>query len=45
MAVINKHFLELPGDYLFSEITKRVRAHADRHPQTGLIGLGIVEVT
>ena len=45
MATINKHYLELPGDYLFSEIAKRVRSYADKHPDAKLIRLGIGDVT
>ena len=45
MALVNEHFLKLPGSYLFSDIAKRVNAYKVTHPDTPLIRLGIGDVT
>ena len=45
MALINEHFLKLPGSYLFSEIAKRVKAYKESHPEAQVISLGIGDVT
>ncbi|MDR2694999.1 MAG: LL-diaminopimelate aminotransferase [Deltaproteobacteria bacterium] len=45
MAYINAHYLQLPGDYLFSEVARRVAAHTAAHPDRKLIRLGIGDVT
>ena len=45
MAHINAHYLDLPGDYLFSEVARRVAAHAATKPERKLIRLGIGDVT
>ncbi|MDR2489385.1 MAG: LL-diaminopimelate aminotransferase [Desulfovibrio sp.] len=45
MAIVNTHYLNLPGNYLFSEIAKRVQTHAAAHPDAKLIRLGIGDVT
>ena len=45
MALINEHFLKLPGSYLFSEIAKRVRTYKEAHPEAQVISLGIGDVT
>ncbi|MDR3060514.1 MAG: LL-diaminopimelate aminotransferase [Dysgonamonadaceae bacterium] len=45
MALINEHFLKLPGSYLFSEIAKRVKTYKEAHPEAQVISLGIGDVT
>ena len=45
MVKINENFLKLPGNYLFSEIAKKVNAFQNAHPQSRLIRLGIGDVT
>ena len=32
MAVINKNYLKLPGNYLFSDIAKKVNMYKENHP-------------
>ncbi len=45
MALVNEHFLKLPGSYLFSEIAKKVESYRLLHPDRKLISLGIGDVT
>ena len=45
MALINEHFLKLPGNYLFQDIAKRVKAYKVSHPKKRDISLGIGDVT
>lgn len=45
MALVNEHFLKLPGSYLFSDIVKRVNTFKVTHPKHNLIRLGIGDVT
>lgn len=45
MALVNEHFLKLPGSYLFSDIAKKVNAFKVTHPGSKLIRLGIGDVT
>ncbi len=45
MFVANGHFNLLQGNYLFSEIGKRVSAYAASHPDAKLIRMGIGDVT
>jgi len=45
MALVNEHFLKLPGSYLFSDIAKRVNSFKVTHPKTEIIRLGIGDVT
>ncbi len=45
MALINEHYLNLPGSYLFSEIARKVREFSAAHPEISLIRLGIGDVT
>jgi LL-diaminopimelate aminotransferase len=45
MAKINDHYLKLKSSYLFSEIARRVKAFAEKHPQARIIRLGIGDVT
>ena len=43
--VINPHYSELPGNYLFKEITNRVDAYLQTHPGDVLLRLGVGDVT
>ncbi len=45
MTLINEHFLKLPGNYLFSEIAKKVNSYKKTHPGAKIISLGIGDVT
>ena len=45
MALVNEHFLKLPNNYLFSDISKKVNAFKVSHPKTDIIRLGIGDVT
>ena len=45
MALVNEHFLKLPGNYLFADIAKRVNAFKVSHPKVKVISLGIGDVT
>ncbi|MDR0348017.1 MAG: LL-diaminopimelate aminotransferase [Tannerella sp.] len=45
MALINEHFLKLPGNYLFADIAKKVQAYQAAHPKVRIISLGIGDVT
>ncbi len=45
MALVNEHFLKLPGSYLFSEIAKRVNIYKQANPERKVISLGIGDVT
>ncbi len=45
MANINANYLKLPGNYLFSEIARRVEVYSAAHPEAKLIRLGIGDVT
>ena len=45
MALVNEHFLKLPGNYLFSDIAKRVNSFKVTHPRQQVISLGIGDVT
>ena len=45
MALINEHFLKLPGNYLFQDIAKRVKAYKVSHQKKRVISLGIGDVT
>jgi LL-diaminopimelate aminotransferase len=45
MALINEQFLKLPGNYLFSDIAKKVNAFKSSHPDARVISLGIGDVT
>lgn len=45
MTSINEHFLKLPGNYLFSEIAKKVNSYKQNHPEAKVISLGIGDVT
>ncbi|MDR3268496.1 MAG: LL-diaminopimelate aminotransferase [Tannerella sp.] len=45
MALVNEHFLKLPGNYLFSDIAKKVQTFKRTHPKAEIISLGIGDVT
>ena len=45
MVKINDNFLKLPGNYLFSEIAKKVSVFEKSHKESRLIRLGIGDVT
>ena len=45
MVSVNENFIKLPGNYLFSEVAKRVSAFKASHPEVRLIRLGIGDVT
>ncbi|MEG0454625.1 LL-diaminopimelate aminotransferase [Bacteroides neonati] len=45
MALVNEHFLKLPGSYLFSDIAKKINTFKITHPQKEIIRLGIGDVT
>lgn len=45
MALINEHFLKLSGNYLFSDIAKKVKTYKITHPKEKVISLGIGDVT
>lgn len=45
MALINDHFNALSGNYLFSEIAKKVAHYKDQHPESHIISLGIGDIT
>ena len=45
MAFINDNYQKLPGNYLFSEIAKRVSAFQSKNPEAKVIRLGIGDVT
>lgn len=45
MALVNEHFLKLPGSYLFSDIAKKVNTFKVTHPKQEIIRLGIGDVT
>lgn len=45
MVKVNKNFLELKDNYLFSEINKRVKEYAKENPNANIIKLGIGDVT
>lgn len=42
---INPHYSNLPGNYLFKEITNRAEAYLRSHPNDRLLRLGIGDVT
>lgn len=45
MALVNEHFLKLPGSYLFSDIAKKINTFKITHPKQDIIRLGIGDVT
>ena len=45
MTKLNEHLQKLPGNYLFSEVARRVSAVAQAEPERPLLRLGIGDVT
>lgn len=45
MLKVNEHFLELPANYLFSEMARRVALFKESHPNADVISLSIGDVT
>lgn len=45
MALVNENYLKLPGNYLFSEIARRVNQFKKDNPDADIIRLGIGDVT
>ena len=45
MAKINENYLQLPGNYLFSEIARKINTYKTEHPAADIIRLGIGDVT
>ena len=45
MALVNEHFLKLPGNYLFADIAKKINAFKTAYPQKEVIRMGIGDVT
>ncbi len=45
MAKINQNYSKLPGSYLFAEIGRKVVQYKAEHPNSGVISLGIGDVT
>ena len=43
--LINEHYMNLSGNYLFAEIARKVKAFRELNPQTDVISLGIGDVT
>ena len=45
MRSVNSAYADLPGNYLFSEVARRVRVHKEHHPDSNVISLGIGDVS
>jgi len=45
MATINENYLKLQAGYLFSEISRRIRAFQAQNPDVNVISMGIGDVT
>lgn len=45
MSLLNEHFLNLPENYLFSDIAAKVKAFKLQHPEARVVSLGIGDVT
>ena len=45
MLTVNENYLKLPGNYLFAEIAKRVKAYRAENPEKDIIPLGIGDTT
>jgi len=42
---VNPNFEKLPGNYLFAEVARRVKAYSAAHPDADILKLGIGDVT
>ncbi len=42
---VNPNFEKLPGNYLFAEVARRVKAYSAAHPEADILKLGIGDVT
>ncbi|MBO4416988.1 MAG: LL-diaminopimelate aminotransferase [Bacteroidales bacterium] len=45
MALVNEHFLKLPGNYLFADVARKVSAFKSAHKNVNVISLGTGDVT
>lgn len=45
MALINENFLNIPSDYLFSEVAKKVKSYKVTRPKRKIIDFGVSDVT
>ena len=45
MLKMNRNYLKLPGNYLFSTIADKVNAYQNENPDLDIIRLGIGDVT
>lgn len=45
MALVNEHFLKLPDNYFFSELTKKINSFKVTHPKAHIIDLGSGDVS
>ena len=45
MALVNEHFLKLPGNYLFADVARKVGAFKSAHKNVNVISLGTGDVT
>lgn len=45
MALVNEHFLKLPGNYFFSDIAKKINTYKVTHPKNKLLRIGVGDVT
>lgn len=43
--LVNQHYMDLPGNYLFADIARKVSAFREQNPATHIISLGIGDVT
>ena len=43
--LVNRHYMDLPGNYLFADIARKVSAFREQNPATHIISLGIGDVT
>ncbi|MBR3745190.1 MAG: LL-diaminopimelate aminotransferase [Bacteroidales bacterium] len=45
MALVNEHFLKMPGNYLFADVARKVNAFKSAHKNVNVISLGTGDVT
>ena len=45
MALVNEHFLKMPGNYLFADVARKVAAFKAAHKNVNVISLGTGDVT